>query len=98
CSKHSVNRSFRNDSTAPFTSELSFPFVCPSNCGCGSFTEITATRPSRTSSPVSELLKFFASPDDCAYALMVRVNDERYPDRCVPPSTVLMLLANEYTF
>src|SRR6185369_12085829 len=66
CSKNSVSRSFRNDSTAPFTSEFSFPFVWPSNCGCGNFTEITATRPSRTSSPVSELLKFFARPDDCA--------------------------------
>jgi hypothetical protein len=26
--------------------------VCPSNSGWGSFTEITAVRPSRTSSPV----------------------------------------------
>ena len=47
-------------------SEFSLPLVCPSNCGCGSFTEITATSPSRTSSPVSEPLKFFANPDDCA--------------------------------
>ena len=66
CSKNSVSRSFRNDSTAPLTSELSLPLVCPSNWGCGSFTEITATRPSRTSSPVSEPLKFLARPDDCA--------------------------------
>src|SRR5207237_4908599 len=95
CSRNSVRRSLRNDSTAPLTSELSLPFVCPSNCGCGSLTEITATRPSRTSSPVSDPLKFFARPDDCAYALIVRVNAERNPERCEPPSTVLMLFANE---
>ena len=31
---------------------FSLPLVCPSNCGCGSFTLITAVRPSRTSSPL----------------------------------------------
>jgi hypothetical protein len=30
-------------------------------------------------------------------ALMVRVSDVRKPERCVPPSTVLMLLAKEKT-
>ena len=39
--------------TRPSTGGLpSFVFVWPSNCGSASFTEITAVRPSRTSSPV----------------------------------------------
>ena len=54
-----------------------------------------AVRPSRTSSP--ERLSSFSrsSPDERAYALSVRVSAERKPERCVPPSCVLMLLANE---
>ena len=40
--------------TKDFASVLpSFVFVCPSNCGSASFTEMIAIRPSRTSSPVS---------------------------------------------
>jgi hypothetical protein len=31
-------------------------------------------------------------------ALIVRVSAERNPERCVPPSTVLMLLAKLNTF
>ena len=31
------------------------------------------------------------------YALIVRVSADLNPERCVPPSCVLMLLANEYT-
>jgi hypothetical protein len=30
-----------------------------------------------------------------AYELIVRVSADRKPERCVPPSCVLMLLANE---
>ena len=41
------------DSTIPLISEFpSFVLVCPSNCGWGSFTEITAARPSFRSSPL----------------------------------------------
>ena len=40
----------------------SFDFVCPSNCGFRSFTEITAARPSRTSSPSSFSSDSFRSP------------------------------------
>ena len=40
------------ESTTPLVSEFpSFAFVCPSNWGFGSFTEITAVSPSLTSSP-----------------------------------------------
>ncbi len=52
CSRSAPSRSFTNACTVPAISEFSLPLVCPSNCGCGSFTLITATRPSRTSSPV----------------------------------------------
>jgi hypothetical protein len=45
-------------STRPRTSEVpSFALVCPRTRAAGSFTEITAVRPSRVSSPES------ASPD-----------------------------------
>ena len=57
----SLGRSSRNSaryrfvvlSTRPLTSVFpSLVFVCPSNCGSLSFTEMTAARPSRISSPV----------------------------------------------
>ena len=51
-SKYSPRRSLMSCSTGPLMSLLSFPLVWPSNCGCGNFTETTATSPSRTSSPV----------------------------------------------
>jgi hypothetical protein len=45
----------------PFTSVLpSFVFVCPSNCGRGIFTLMTAVRPSRMSSPLRLSFKSFA--------------------------------------
>jgi hypothetical protein len=74
-------------------SELSLPLVCPSNCGCGSFTLITAVRPSRTSSPVRFSFDVLEQARRLAAALMVRVSALRNPLRCEPPSTVLMLLA-----
>ena len=75
----------------------SFVFVWPSNCGSCSLTEMTAARPSRTSSP-SRLSSFsFSRPLSRAYLLIVDVSAERKPDRCEPPSCVLMLLANEKT-
>ena len=83
--------------TRPSTPGLpSFVFVCPSNCGLRSFTETTAARPSRTSSPSSDS-SFFSSLSSCAFALSVRVSALRKPERCEPPSTVLMLLANVKT-
>ena len=74
----------------------SFVFVCPSNCGLRSLTETTAASPSRTSSP-SRLSFSFRSLSSVAFAFSVRVSALRKPDRCVPPSTVLMLLAKVKT-
>ena len=75
----------------------SFVFVWPSNCGLRSLTEMTAARPSRTSSP-SRLSSFsFSSPFSRAYRLIVPVSAARKPERWVPPSCVLMLFANENT-
>ena len=83
--------------TRPSTPGLpSFVFVWPSNCGLRSFTETTAARPSRTSSP-SSFSSFFSSFRFCALSFSVRVSALRKPDRCDPPSTVLMLLANVKT-
>jgi len=83
--------------TADSTSELpSFVFVCPSNCGSFTFTESTAVRPSRTSSPERTVsLSFLESEDFWMYWLMTRVNALLKPVRCVPPSCVLMLLTKE---
>ena len=82
--------------TKPSTGGLpSFVFVWPSNCGSRIFTEMIAVSPSRTSSPWRFASFSLSSPFCRAYALIVRVSAERKPDRCVPPSCVLMLLANE---
>ena len=72
---------------------FSLPLVWPSNCGCGTFTLTTAVSPSRTSSPVRFSFTSLNSPCCWPNALMVRVSAVRNPVRCVPPSTVLMLLA-----
>ncbi len=73
--------------TIPSTSELeSLVFVWPSKRGSGTLTETTATRPSRTSSPVIagsfSLMRLFAF----AKLLMTRVSAVLKPERCVPPS------------
>ena len=83
--------------TRPSTPGLpSFVFVWPSNCGLRSFTETTAARPSRTSSP-SSFSSFFSSFMSTALRLSVDVSALRKPERCEPPSIVLMLLANVKT-
>jgi hypothetical protein len=62
-SKYSRSPSPTMLSTMPLTSLLpSLVFVCPSNWGFCIFTEMTAVRPSRTSSPVTPALLFFVSP------------------------------------
>jgi hypothetical protein len=92
-SKNCESDEFTLVCTRPSTPGLpSFVFVCPSNCGFWSLTETTAASPSRTSSP-SRLSSFFSSLRSCAFAFRVRVRALRKPDRCEPPSTVLMLLA-----
>src|SRR5882762_6575507 len=61
---------------------------------------MTATSPSRTSSPLMLTSSFcsFSMPVDDAKLLIERVRAERKPERCVPPSTVLMVLAKAKTF
>ena len=81
--------------TAPATSLLpNFVLVCPSNCGSATFTEITAVRPSRKSSPEISMW-FFSSFSvillSSAYFFSTRVSAVRKPCRCVPPSIVLIL-------
>jgi hypothetical protein len=63
-SRNSESFSLTTLSTAPLTSLLpSLVLVCPSNCGSRIFTEITAVRPSRTSSPESPSMPpFLKSP------------------------------------
>ena len=73
----------------------SLVFVWPSNCGSASLAEMTAVRPSRTSSPERFSSFSLSSPFSRAYLFSVRVSAERKPERCEPPSCVLMLLANE---
>ena len=67
----SVGFSSRNSASFWFTAVLtsdsigglpSFVFVWPSNCGFASLTEITAARPSRTSSPSRFSSFSFSSP------------------------------------
>jgi hypothetical protein len=67
--------------------------VCPSNCGSESFTETTAVRPSRTSSPERFSSLSLRRLRLRAIALSVLVSADRKPERWVPPSWVLMLLA-----
>ena len=52
-------------------------------------------RPSRTSSPERLSSRSFRCPCERAKRFSVRVSAERKPERCVPPSCVLMLFANE---
>ncbi len=65
CSKNAPRRSFTNAWTMPAISEFSFALVCPSNCGWGSFTLTTATKPSRTSSPVRFSFTSLNRPSCC---------------------------------
>ena len=62
-SKNSPSASFTAASTIPLTSELpSLVLVCPSNCGSGMRTLMTAVSPSRTSSPESAPGRSLKSP------------------------------------
>ena len=61
--KNSCNFSFIVDSTSGLTSdETSLSFVCDENFGSGTFTDKTAVKPSRASSPVVATFSFFAKP------------------------------------
>ena len=79
--------------TNDFASVLpSLVLVCPSNCGSPSFTESTAVRPSRTSSPERFSSFSFSMPFSRAYLLTRVVSAARKPSSWVPPSWVFMLL------
>jgi hypothetical protein len=67
--------------------------VWPSNWGSESFTETTAVSPSRTSSPERFSSFSLIRLRLRAIAFSVRVSAARKPERWVPPSWVLMLLA-----
>jgi hypothetical protein len=97
-SNQSASISFVVVCTNVFASVLpSFCLVWPSNCGSASLMEMIAARPSRMSSPVrlvSFSLRSFLSR---AYTLTTRVSAARKPSSWVPPSAVLIVLANVYT-
>ena len=93
-SSQAPNSSVMARCTKPLTSELpSLVLVWPSNCGSPSLTEMTAVRPSRTSSPVrfsSLSLSWFCLR---AKSLTSLVSAARKPSSWVPPSWVLTVLA-----
>ncbi len=98
-SSQSDNAGPITDSTIALISLLpSFVLVCPSNCGSGTFTLITAVNPSLKSSPVSWILSSFTRLFFDAKVFSERVSAVRNPTRCVPPSCVLILLTYEKTF
>ena len=68
------------DENIPYTAQM-----------IATFTETTAVRPSRKSSPLMSNFSFESMPESSAYFLSVRVSARRKPVRCVPPSMVLML-------
>ena len=77
-------RSLMIASTMPFTSVLpSFVLVCPSNCGRGIFTLMTAVRPSRMSSPL-----MLASFRSFAQRVLRRVGVDRARERRAEPGQV----------
>ena len=93
-SRNSASLALTTDSTKPAMPGLpSLVFVCPSNCGSWSLALMTAVRPSRMSSPQRFSSFSRRKPLSRAYLFSVRVSAERKPDRCEPPSCVLMLLA-----
>ncbi len=84
--------------TNDLTSVLpSFVLVWPSNCGSLTFTEMTAARPSRMSSPVRLGSFSFSSFLSLAYLFTTVVSAARKPSSWVPPSWVLMVLAKVCT-
>ena len=72
--------------TTPSTSEdTNFSLVCDENLGSGTFTDIIAIKPSRTSSPSKSVGVFFAFSfliKDFSTLVRLPLN----PAKCVPPS------------
>jgi len=72
--------------------ERSLTLVWDSNFGSLCLMEMTAARPSRTSSPVICGSFSFRRLLDLAYWLMARVRALRKPERWVPPSGLWIVL------
>ncbi|CKR72216.1 Uncharacterised protein [Mycobacterium tuberculosis] len=93
-----VSCSLQTFCTNDLTSVLpNLVLVWPSNCGSLTFTEITAARPSRISSPVRLGSLSFSSLRSLAYLFTTDVSALRKPSSWVPPSWVLMVLAKVCT-
>ena len=58
---------------------------------------MTAASPSRVSSPSSASSFSLSTPSSVAHLFIVRVSAAEKPERCEPPSWVLMLFANVKT-
>ena len=98
-SRNSFSLAVTTVSTMVRISELpSFAFVWDSNWASGSFTETTAQRPSRTSSPERFLSFSLRAPFLRAYSLMTFVSAALNPVSWVPPSMVDILLAKVTMF
>src|ERR1022692_2541960 len=69
--------------------------VCPSNCGSGSRTAITAVRPSSTSSLVTGSSPFFSSLAARSCSFSVRTSARSNPATCVPPFGVAITLTKD---
>ena len=94
-SNQSASQSLQAFCTKLFASVLpSLVLVWPSNCGFASFTETIAARPSRMSSPVSFSSFSLSSFLSRAYLFTTTVSAARKPSSWVPPSCVLIVLAN----
>ena len=94
-SNQSASQSLQAFCTNVFASVLpSLVLVWPSNCGLLSLTEMIAARPSRMSSPVRLSSFSLSSFLSRAYLLTRPVSAVRKPSSWVPPSCVLIALAN----
>ena len=69
--------------------------VCPSNCGSGSRTAITAVSPSRMSSLVTASSPFFSSRTARSCSFSVRTRARSNPATCVPPLGVAITFTND---
>ncbi len=87
----------RSSMTGRTSEETSLSLVCDENFGSGNFTDSTAVKPSRMSSPVVSTLAFFANCSVSIYWFSVRVIAVRSAVKCVPPSRCGMLLVKHCT-
>jgi hypothetical protein len=81
--KYLLNRVLTTLSTSD---ETSFSFVCDENFGSGTLTDITAIKPSLTSSPNNSIGEFLFNSSFLTKAFKTLVKLDLKPDRCVPPS------------